>query len=375
MAFPVSIVATTIGQGQFIETYADMLRREGLSGQVQMIVIPDRKTPAALFSRCEDARSSGIPVLCPTVAEQDQFLAKLGEIQSIIPYDSDNRRNIGYLMALESASEVVVSIDDDNFPDPASAFIREHMVVNRNIQEQAAHAQSGWFNVCDLLQVSPASTYPRGFPYKHRHQPGGVQWVPESGKVHINAGLWTEHPDVDAVTALYGPVRSERFKGQSVLLGASTWCPINTQNTALAGEAIEAYYFWRMGPPILGFPADRYGDIFSGYTVQACAKHLGFKIRFGTPAAKHIRNQHNPMKDLAHELPWLFIIEDFTQWLSELKLSGSTYREAYRCLADSIDASVDAFRGMAWNPVAKNYFRDMARCMRIWSAAVERIAP
>lgn len=28
---------------------------------------------------------------------------------------------------------------------------------------------------------------------------------------------------------------------------------------------------------------DRYADIFSGYFVQACAKHLGHAVRFGTP--------------------------------------------------------------------------------------------
>ena len=40
-----------------------------------MIVIPDRKTPAALYEAAAGARAEGISILCPDPGEQEQFLA------------------------------------------------------------------------------------------------------------------------------------------------------------------------------------------------------------------------------------------------------------------------------------------------------------
>jgi hypothetical protein len=37
----------------------------------------------------------------------------------------------------------------------------------------------------------------------------------------------------------------------------------------------------------MGIPIDRDGDIFSGYFVQTCARHLGYSIRVGTPLSNH----------------------------------------------------------------------------------------
>ncbi|MDW8235612.1 MAG: hypothetical protein RMK98_03180 [Bacteroidia bacterium] len=42
---------------------------------------------------------------------------------------------------------------------------------------------------------------------------------------------------------------------------------------------------------------DRYGDIFSGYFVQACAKHLDGAIRVRTPVAHHRRNAPDYLRD------------------------------------------------------------------------------
>lgn len=370
----IALVATTIGEGRFVDEYVAASKAEGLEERVVLIIIPDRKTPRELFERCGRARATGAKIWCPSIEEQDEFLRRLGAIRSIIPYDSDNRRNIGFLMALEAGCEVVISIDDDNFPRPGSEFFREHLVVGRRVTLPAVHSEAGWYNICELLAVEPRNIYPRGFPYRHRRSAQTVCLRDEEGIVHINAGLWLGDPDVDAVTWLACEPRSNDFRGPSVLLGRTTWSPINTQNTAIAREALAAYYFIRMGQPLTGIMMDRDADIFSGYFVQACARHLGFYVRVGTPLTDHVRNSHDYLRDLTLELPCICILEDLTEWLREVRLEGSTYADAYLALAAALEEAVESFRGGVWCDATRAYFHYVAFCMRTWVKTVRLIA-
>jgi len=365
------VVVTTIGDGGFLDNYVNAIKNEGLLDEVSIIVIPDLKTPKSLYEKCEEVRKQGINIYCPTVEDQDAYLNKLGSIKQIIPYNSDNRRNIGFLMALEMGCEVLISIDDDNLPQGGKPFLKEHLIVNQKAKMEVVHSSNGWFNICDLLEVEPKTTYPRGFPYRYRHCNPKIDNGVEEGIIHINAGLWLNHPDIDAVSCLYGPAVSKAFKGKSILLGKNTWTPINTQNTAISRDAIPAYYFLRMGYPVLGIPIDRDGDIFSGYFVQACARHLGYRIRVGTPVSDHIRNTHNYLKDLTYELACIWMLEDITEWLREIKLEGNNYIEAYLCLADMLEDNVEKFTGFIWNDLTKGYFHYIAYCMRTWIKAIK----
>ena len=367
------LVVTTIGNGNFLDSYIKAINVEGVKDDVEMIVIPDLKSPKELFEKCRMLQKDGFKIVCPTVAEQDEYLSSIGAIKGIIPYNSDNRRNIGYLMAYEKACDILISIDDDNFPIESGSFFENHSIVNNFISSQTVDSQNGWFNVCQLLDVKPELTYPRGFPYRIRHKETEIKYTQSKGKIHINAGLWLGHPDIDAISCLYAPAKVSSFKGDSILLGNKTWSPVNTQNTALAGQSIPAYYFLRMGYPVMGLPIDRNGDIFSGYFVQACTRHLGYQIRFGTPIVDHRRNSHNYLKDLTYELACIWLLEDITDWLHDVKLSGETYVETYLCLADLIEEQVEKFKGFIWNENSRGYFHYIAYCMRVWINAIETL--
>lgn len=167
---------------------------------VRLIVIPDRKTPAVLYQRCEHARQAGATIVCPEIESQERLLAKLG-IPDLIPYDSDNRRNIGYLMSWLDGSDMVISMDDDNFP-VGQPFVAEHRAaLSGPTERRVVSTASGWFNACDLLTVNPLRVFPRGFPYGPRQSLGTEvrEYIAEVD-VHVNAGLWLGDPDVDAVT-------------------------------------------------------------------------------------------------------------------------------------------------------------------------------
>lgn len=342
---------------------------EGARARLQIIVIPDRKTPEQIYKKCAQVRADGFDIKCPTLEEQGSYLKKLGAFSTLVPYNSDNRRNIGYLMALESGDKILLSIDDDNYcigeTYKTSSIVCEDMVTL-----PAIHSSNGWFNFCEMLDIEPACRfYPRGFPYHKRHEDPKVTFTEESGLVRMNVGLWLQEPDLDAIAWLAAPVRARGFKGESFLLGNDTWGPINTQNTALHRDLIVSYYFVRMGYPLAGMPIDRYGDIFSGYLSQACVRHMGHRIRVGTPVADHRRNSHNYLRDLTGELACILTLEPFTEWLHDYKLQGGTYSETYLSLADAIDHQVQHFSGQIWTDATRGYFHQMTYCMRQWVKA------
>ena len=340
-----------------------------------MFVIPDRKTPSSAFDRCEQLRGLGLQVVIPTLQEQEEYLRKFDGLNRLIPFNSDNRRNVGFLMALESGAELMVSIDDDNYCLPDEDFLAAHRIVNGELAKgQEVHSSTGWFNICDMLEMHPdVEVYPRGFPYFARHKSAQQSQVTQQGSVHMNAGLWLAEPDLDAMTWLIAPVRACGMRGDSVFLGNRAWSPINTQNTAIHRDVIVSYYFVRMGYPLGGMAIDRFGDIVSGYFSQACVRHLGKLIRVGTPVAEHRRNSHNYLRDATSELACILTLEDIVQWLASFRLQGSDYPDTYASLADGLEDAVESFTGSIWNDSTRGYFHQMAYCMRRWIAACRQI--
>lgn len=376
MQHDVALVMSTIADPVILEDYLSNFERFGHLDRVTAFVIPDRKTPASAFERCADLCRKGLKVVCPTLEEQEAYLRKLGGWDRLIPYNSDNRRNAGFLMALESGAEIMLSIDDDNYCLPDEDFVAAHSIVRGEpTTECEVSSENRWFNICDMLAMEPAVTvYPRGFPYHARHQQPKVSRDTATARVHMNAGLWLSEPDLDAMTWLIVPVRASAMQGGSVVLGDLAWSPINTQNTAVHRDAIVSYYFLRMGYPLAGMPIDRYGDIFSGYFSQACVRHMGYKVRVGSPLAEHRRNSHNYMRDAANELACIWTLEDITQWLVDVRLEGSNYADTYASLADALEDAVESFSGSIWNEATRGYFHQTAYLMRHWIKACRTLS-
>ena len=363
------VVITTISGGAFLEPFVQALRDR----PVRLIIIPDLKTPPAIYQACEQATAAGVDVVCPTPDEQHALLEKLGA-GNLIPWNSDNRRNVGYLLAWLGDADIVVSMDDDNLP-LAPDFIDRHSVVTAGPDSyEVVSSTSGYFNACSLLETTPAGIFPRGYPYRHRVVDTEVTTTRANVDVRINAGLWLGDPDVDAITRLAVRPVATAYSGRTAVLAADTWCPINSQNTALHRDAIPAYYFARMGYPVNGWPIDRYGDIFSGYFVQACAKHLGHGVRFGDPVVDHPRNPHDLLADLAGELSAILMIEEVVDHLREARLDGSDYRGAYLSLSHLLQDVAERSTGLVWTPQARGFLHQTAHLMRAWLRMLDTAA-
>lgn len=365
-----AIVLTTIFDPVVLENYFENMKKFGNLEDVQVFLVPDRKTPPSAYRRCDELRRRGLRVACPSFDEQEAFLRRVGLPPETIPYNSDNRRNVGYLMSLDTDADFVISVDDDNHYRPEEDFVSEHQAVCKGpVLTKVVTSETGWFNVCDSLAFDrPGPVYPRGFPYYARHRQANVKVRDEVVEVHINAGLWLSDPDMDGISWLVNPVQAMEFLGNSFILDTSAWSPVNTQNTGLRREVVASYYFVRMGYSLGGLTIDRYGDIFSGYFAQACTKHLGGTVRIGTPIAKHLRNSHDYIKDASKEWACIVVLEDLLPWLTrEIKLSGNNYCDVYESLSHELESAVEKFRGQCWTDAARSYFHDVAKCMRNWA--------
>ena len=370
-----SIVVTTIFEPRFIDGYLANIERHGRRDSVDLIVIIDRKTPATVAQACAEAKARGFRVECPALDEQEGFLAKFPSMKERVPYDSDNRRNVGFLMALERGAELLISIDDDNYCLDDSDFVGEHAVVGDEIEVEESESSDGWFNIGTLLTTSSAmEIFPRGFPYFARGAQTRVSVLhARRARVAMNAGLWLSDPDVDAISRIAIAPRVTAADARAHFLGAKTWSPINTQNTGIARDAIAAYYYVRMGFNVGGLSIDRYGDILSGYLCAACVKARGEAIRIGSPVADHRRTPHNLFKDLYHELAGVVLLDDLLPWLTAAKLTGTTYAELYANLADELEARSDSWRGFIWDQGGGAFLRETAQHMRAWLEAVRLI--
>ena len=367
------IVVTTINRGQFLAAYLENLGTYGHLSDTRLYVAADRKTPADCRRASEEARCRGLDVVFLGIDEQLTFLRDFPLLDAVVPWNSDNRRNVGFVMALRDGVETVISIDDDNLPVEGHDFVGGHSVVGREVAATAFEAKSGWYNLFEALDYAPCvPIWPRGFPYRVRRAtdvPG------EAGRaiVHVNAGLWLGDPDVDAITRLANHPSVQALKLHRGLLGPRTYSPINTQNTAIHRDAMAAYYYVLMGEPIFGSRLNRFGDIWSGYFVQKCCKSLGYAVAFGDPAVAQVRNEHDLFSDLREEYWGIVLSEHLSQWLVDVRLVGATYESCYGCLADELLAFIRRLDHPSVNHEVVAYFEKVNRSMHAWLETIERM--
>ncbi|MGV9721996.1 hypothetical protein [Nocardia beijingensis] len=362
----IDIVMTTIGSGEFLDDFADIMKETS----ARLIVIPDDNTPTVLYDRIGRAIDFGMNIVCPSMAQQDEFLRSVrGE--SLVARKSDSRRNIGYLLAYRDGADLLISMDDDNLPH-GPEFLRAHQIVADDSKEYSViNSSSRWFNPCQMLDTGSVDVYARGFPYFSRARSHFTKELREC-RIAVNAGLWLGDPDVDAITRVAQAPVSTALNGRTVVLGPNTWAPVNSQNTAIAHRAVPAYYFPRMAYQVGERRIDRFADIFSGLFVQACAKAMGEAVAFGDPLTDHQRNEHDLLNDLDQELPFIRILEDISFWLTETRLTATeSYSALYVELADLLDDQCEGWNTKAWSHGVRSYVHEMCYLMRAWARVTE----
>lgn len=355
------ISLTTIYTPDCLQDYCRNLDRYGHK-DVTFVVVGDLKTPAAVKDHCDRvAREYGRPVTYLDVPEQERYLARFPALREVLPYNSFARRNIGDLWAYEHGAEVVVRIDDDNYPTEDD-FLGPHLICGQNISALRVRSSADWFNVCELLvEARGVSFYPRGFPYSQRWKPGHVEREPATVRIAVNAGLWLGDPDIDAMTRLTMPINATRMAdiaASGLILAPGTWCPINTQNTAFHRDALVAAYV----PANVG----RFDDIWMGYLLRRLVDHMGDGVRYGWPLVSQRRNVHDLWRDLDAEMNGYRHTDQLIECLRSTTLTSHNYLDCYSELLEALSATLTERRelfdpilegGRAWRDAIKSLDR------------------
>lgn len=328
-----SIVTTTIHKPVLLEDYCQNAKKFGYKN-LNFIVIGDKKTPPEVAPFCKDLQKRyGYKVLYYNIEEQLKFLKDFPELSEHLPFNSIQRRNIGLLKAYLLDSEVIITIDDDNFVIEDQDFVGYHSIVGKEKEFISLKSSLGWFNVCQMLEEEKGLPfYFRGFPLSKRWLPNEVKREKKKGKIVVNVGLWLGDPDIDALTRIVLPIKVKQFSekyAEGIGLDIGTWSPFDSQNTALAREVIPAYFL----SPYIG----RYDDIWASYILKRIADHLGHYIHFGFPLVRQKRNVHNLWNDFDKERFGMEMSDQFINRLKELRLTGQNYADCFSEITEGLD--------------------------------------
>jgi len=370
------IVFTTIHQPTILNDLYENLSRYGHLDEVKVWVVGDRKTPAGARELAAAASARGLETVYFSIEEQDEW-GKRFPLYSLIPYNTDGRRVFGYLRALEDGCELMISIDDDNFPTHDD-FVGGHRRTGQPWPHAVVKEDKQFHNICEYLTFEPARlVFPRGFPFQLRGHVNEAQAVPApaDATVGVTEGLWLAEPDVDATTWLNGKVKGTAYQGPDVfVLDQATWSPVNTQNTSVIRELIPAFVFVTMAWPVPGGKLDRYGDIWGGYFLLALMQGTKYHLAFGRPLVEHRRNAHNYVDDLRFEF-WGMILTDWLLELLRRSFHPTSTRMTERVLelAEFLDA--EAVRNLpTWCPSEiEAFLHSTSKNLRAWSAACQQV--
>lgn len=238
----------------------------------ELVVVGDQKTPT-------DYHLDRGLYLTPGLQEK-----MYPELSDAIGWNCIQRRNIGFLYAMkEMGADIVATVDDDNIP--MAGWGNELMIGHEKNVQYSRTALDAF----DPFSATNLTTcWHRGFPIqlvnsRFIHEEGRV-----SLKADIQADFWNGDPDVDAICRMIHNPHC-LFDADYFPFASDKISPFNSQNTFLLRDVMPHYFMY----PGIG----RMDDIWASYHVQ----QQGFKVVYGKPSVRQVRNPHDLTKDMKAE--------------------------------------------------------------------------
>lgn len=375
----ISFVTTTISQPTFFEDYIEnIIENDHSLDRFEFVTVGDLSTPTSVRDYCEGL-SDEYDTTVRYVGVQDQIdwmeSRGLERLDEYLPYNSIQRRNIGYLQASEAGTDVIVSLDDDNLAQDDD-IAGDFATVGETQSVLEVSAPNNWYNSASMMEYEQESSrdiYHRGFPYSRRDEEQGYSFTERNRMVMIRAGLWLDVPDVDVITHLERGPRAtsvkERFNNRLVALDNETFCPVNTQNTAFHTDLMPLIHTIPMGDEVEGMEISRFDDIWLGFFAEKILQEMGGTVAYGSPVSIHDRNTHNLNRELEHEAIGIRLNEVIVDILEDIEISGSTYPECYRELIKKFRQQVRSEGSYS----LQAYLKEMLDGMEVWADACNKI--
>ena len=372
-----AIVITTINVPIVIEQYIANFNKYGRKN-VEFIIVGDLKTPLEVEAYIKRINSSDFPCIYLDVSEQERILRRVPEFAEFIPYNTVQRRNVGYLYAAERGADAIISIDDDNWPLDEFDFAGAHSIVGETMELDSEASSNGWYNSCSrLVSEPPRRFYHRGYPVSKRWQDENIQGGMQRGKVMVNIGLWLDDPDVDTITRMEEPftVTSVKEPKRCFAVAPGTLLPFNSQNTAFHRDILPLMYLITLPSgcePLRGNNNFRYDDIWMSFFAKLVIDHMGGLVVIGPPHVRQARNPHDYMLDLRKEILPMEMTNRLAELLPQIKLTETTYTGAYQELIEEL--RIKTAHGNLFDIEERRLIKDMLRGMRLWLEALNSIS-
>jgi hypothetical protein len=237
----------------------------------ELVVVLDKKSPP-------DYTVSRAHIL--TTEFQENFSP---ELSNLIGWNCIQRRNIGFLYALQMGAEIIASVDDDNIP--SSVWGQNLILGNEKVKE--------YFCNQDAFDPLSVTNYPdiwhRGYPLELVHGRETPPFSIVEDFFSVQADFWNGDPDVDAITReIYQP--NCIFTDESFPFSSNKISPFNSQNTFFLKSVFPDYFLF----PFIG----RMDDIWASYYLQS----VGHRVVYNRASVTQLRNQHSFLKDFENEV-------------------------------------------------------------------------
>jgi hypothetical protein len=309
-----TIILPSIRVPQNIDAWVAMLHPE----TDEIIVAGNEASPHEQIIERLDNVSKETGVEMTYLGPDDERVTKTA-IYEFIPPNHTTRRNFALLQAITRGTDILVTIDDDNFPLELSWLNGVKALLSGEVNHRmVVRSDTGWWNAGNLCDPKVVH---RGFPMSRWTEPDTSKIVTDYpnkrySKIGVVASLWIGDPDINAVERVVRDPEVMNITGSSTL-NTGTWCPFDSQSTAVHGDIMNMMFMW----PGVG----RYDDIWSSYLMRAVMDVTGWYVTYGRPAVTQERNPHNLIRDIRDELYGYEHTEDFTDLLRDLVSEATTH--------------------------------------------------
>lgn len=293
-------------------------KKEILQNDVHVIIVEDKPTQETLLQDWQDGSNT-------SVYTHEDIDDELGENSWIIPRGTSAIRSFGLYKAWQEKPDMIVTLDNDCFPDLGSNYFQEHW---------GALETPGTLDWVRSTSQKFMNKESRGFPYLVR----------DTSKTYINHGLWSNIPDLDAASMLLYPKFRTPIAMETQVIPRWNFYPQCSMNLAFRPEVTPLLYHGLFGKKY-GF--DQFDDIWAGVFSKKVADHLGWAVRSGSPSVEH-RKQSNALTNFEKQAGGMKMNEELWQKVRDIRL---TKTDPVFCYAEMLDQL--EMEGKYWEKVKK----------------------
>lgn len=296
----------------------------------------------------------------------------LGPLDVGYPKKNGASRDFGFYVAWKNSDpgEIIVALDDD-----CKVYHQDfYQQVNQALSSRAkpvVTCEGTHLNILDLYHDTPATLFPRGFPYSSRVHYKGIQiHGSESRNVTFCLGLWKGIFDINAIDKINGPAYlypDAKLAQPSVIIEREKLVSVCSMNMQFRRELIPAVYQLPMHVEVMpGWVVDRYGDIWGGFILKTLMDLKNEAMAVGEPMINHLK-EGNYTRNIWQEHICHMINDEFLDLLFNVKtkIQSNDYLEMMKEVNEGFKEQL----GNA-SPLFRPYLKHLCTALDAWNISL-----